>query len=320
MKPLKPTKVASRAPGFRQNQLLLRIRAAEFPKDASQFKLAELQEAGLAAKYKQPPDLPESYFKLFVLLAIQNRELRRQTTRLQVEGEDRREYYSPIRDELRNEPDPLKQAEILFRAEADEARVARTREARKLSDEQDMQELVQAFGRRPWTNRDKRHHPWQAVFWHEPMTVMAYHRATGLTRRTILNVLRRIKATPLNTRHRRNDPGRYGAESNFDVLREWLIRYQKKPEHRRAWLVRTLLKCAHETPDRLEALVGAVMPVFKSLGIENPASSPHFLEYYRKCEARLYPLPSRLPVATSSGISDLVKLYLTSDASVGKSG
>jgi len=310
----------TQTPAAIRNQLLHRIQEAEFPNDASQFKLTELRETGLAAKYNQPTDLPESHFKLLVLLATQNKELRRECNRLQLEIEDRREYYSSIREELYNEPDPLKQEEISRRAEEDEARVARNRDARKRSHEQDMQKLVEAFSRRRWISRDKRRRPWQAVFWHEPMTAMAYHEATGLTRRTIHNVLRRIKAAPLDKRHRRNDPARYGVETNFAVLCQWLIRYEKKPDHRRAWLVRTLLKCAHEMPDRLEALVGVLMPVFKSLGIENPANSPPFLEYYRKCEARLYPPPPPSPVANSGGISDLAKLYLTSETAVGKIG
>jgi hypothetical protein len=309
MKPMKQRRdgAPTPTPAAIRNQLLHRIRKAEFPKDAGQFTLAELRASGLAGKYKQPLDLADNHFKLLVLLATQNNELRQERDRLRLEMENEKDYYSPVRDESRYEPDPLKQEEINRRAEADEARVARDRATKKQSQEDAFRQFVDAFSRRPWIHRDKRRQPWQAVFWHEPMTVMAYHQATGLTRRTIQNVLRRIKAAPLESRHRRNEPARYGTETNFAVLRAWLIQYEKKPENRRAWLVRTLLKCAHEMPDHLETLAGALMPVFKSLGIENPANSPQFLEYYRQCEARLYPPSPPLPTA-AYGISGLLGL------------
>jgi hypothetical protein len=291
MKPLKKSAhlAFSASPATIRNKLLYRIRQAKFPGDLDQFTLAELRETGLAGKYKQPADLPDKHFKLLVLLALQNNEFRQECALLRIEIENEKDYRSPVRDELHNEPDPLKRAEIERRAEADEARVAHERSQKEQAQVTAFRQFAAAISRRPWASRYKRRQPWKAVSWHEPMTVMAYHEATGLTRRTLQNVLRRIKASPLATRHLKNEPARYGPDTNFAVLREWLIKYEKNAKHRRAWLVRTLLKYAHELPEHLKTLFEAVMPVFNSLGIENPGNSPQFLEYYRQCKAILYP-------------------------------
>jgi len=69
--------------------------------------LAELREAGLADQYKQPMDLPDIHFKLLVLLATQIRSFAENATGSGWTSKTRRNTI-PIRDELRNEPDPLK--------------------------------------------------------------------------------------------------------------------------------------------------------------------------------------------------------------------
>jgi len=146
MKSLKKQKsVASTAtPTAIRNQLLRRIREAKLPNDAKQFSLAELRETGLAGKYKQPPDLPDGHFKLLVLQAIQIKEIRRECDTLRLEIENEKEYYSLIRDGLRNEPDPIKQAVIRRRAEADEARVARERAEKKRANENAVNQFIEA--------------------------------------------------------------------------------------------------------------------------------------------------------------------------------
>ena len=310
MKPLKKQLNVAKAPApavarNRMLGMLDRIRNASLPRDAIKFTLTELRDSGLAEKYQQPSDLPDRHFKLLVLMATQINELHKERDRLLLEKENGEDYYSPIRDELRQEPDPIKQTEISRRAEADEARVAQDRASRKQFQIDCFHQLSNALGRRPWLSRDKRRQPWAPTFWHQPMTVMAYHRATGLSRRTIQNVLRRIKAVPLENRSRRKDPARYGTKLNFTVLREWLLRYEKKPEHRRAWLVRTLLKYKYEMPEQLETLTNAVIPVLRSLEIDDPGNSPEFMAYYRQCETLLYPPPSPL---LGSGISALLEL------------
>src|SRR5262245_58393618 len=188
----------TQTPANASNQLLHRIRNAELPRHAGQFTLAELDQAGLTAQFEnnQTKGWPESLFKTLVLLAIQNKELRRERDRLQQEIEENNEYYSPIRDELRNERDLLKREEIKRRAEADEARVARDRAEKEQSRSVLFRKMLDDLSRQPWIFRDQSHLPREPVFWHEPMTVMNYHQATGLSRRTLQNVLRRIKATP----------------------------------------------------------------------------------------------------------------------------
>lgn len=284
-------KVASQTltPSAIRNRLLRRIHEATFPRDATAFTLAELCQTGLADNYSQPAELPDSHFKLLVLLATQNKELRRQRDKLLRENEAQEDYFSPIRDQLRYEPDPLKQQELTRQAEADEARVEQIRTERKRAQLSEFERFVAAASRKRWANRDRRQQPRRAVFWHETMTVMDYHEATGLTRRTLQNLLRRIKADPILKRQRRNEPARYGPANNFAVLREWLLRYEKQPEHRRAWLVRTLLKYAHEMPDHLNTVAHAVHPVLESLGINDTPKFEAFLKYYRQCEAIIYP-------------------------------
>jgi hypothetical protein len=45
---------------------------------------------------------------------------------------------------------------------------------------------------------------------------------------------------------------RYGTETNYKILREWLLKMKKQPAKRVAWLVRTCLKYRREAPDKLK--------------------------------------------------------------------
>jgi hypothetical protein len=291
-------------------QLLSRIREAKFPTDADKFTESELREAGLWEKYTRPEDMGGKSFKLLVLLATQARELRRERDNLRREIDELEDYRSPHRDKLRDEPDPLKRQEITRQAEADEARVAQERAAKKQSFHD---AFLKFFGQRPWLRRDASHTPYEPVYWHEPMTVMDYHEATGLTRRTILNILHRLGAKPLAKRERINAPAKYGVETNFAILREWLVRYEKQPGNRRAWLVRTLLKYKHDSPEHFKDLIQAILPVLESLGINTEEKIKEFRAYVLQCEPILYPPPQPDPFLDAL-------LGLSPEISVGKNG
>lgn len=281
------------------HRLLRRIDAAKFPGDAKNFTLAEITDAGLTKEYENNRDKgwPDILFKTLVLLAVQNNRLREQCHRLEQQIEEQQPYYSPIRDEGRNEPDPVKLAEINRRAEADEARVAKMRAEKKKLKEDSWKQFLEAFSRRPWTNRDKSRRVYRPVFWHEPMTINDYHDATGISRRTLHNILKRLQAKPVTGRKNPNEPATYGPDTNYAVLSLWLTKYVKKPEHRRAWLVQTLLKTVHEAPDFLKALAPALKPVFISLGIGDIENAAEFWNYFSLCDSELYP---RLPESSFS--------------------
>jgi hypothetical protein len=304
----KPTTSAFR------HRLLRRIDAAKLPGDAKNFTLTEITEAGLTKEYENNREKgwPDNLFKALVLLAVQNNRLREQYHRLVQQIKEQKPYYSPIRDEGLNEPDPVKLAEINHRAEADEARVAKARADKKKSEDDSWKRILEAFGRRTWTDRDKSRRVYRPFFWHEPMTINDYQDATGISRRTLLNILKRLQAKPVTSRNNLNEPVTYGPNTNYAVLSVWLTKYVKKPEHRRAWLVRTLLKTAHEAPDFLKALAPALKPVFVSLGISDIANATEFWDYFSQCDSELYPR-----LAEGSYFSDPLTSALFS---VGKSG
>ena len=125
------------------------------------------------------------------------------------------------------------------------------------------------------------------------MTILDYHDATGLSRRTALNIVRRLNAKPIAPRQRRNEAAKYGSDANIAVLCEWLMRYVKNISNRKALLVGTLLHCKHDSPNRFQALLKKVSPVISSLEI----GPEEFVRYFFDCEKILHPPPPKLPAS-----------------------
>lgn len=254
--------------------------------------------------------MKNEHFMLVVLLAIQSKELREKCRDLEEQVKELEPYHSPLWDKLHKEPDPLKQQEIRAQIQADQERDAQLKAKKK----QDIYEFIARLGStypiRKWEIRDKKHVPYQAVFWHEPMTVNDYHNATGMSARQLRNVLHRLNAEPLqdkSTRKRRNEPLRYGVETNLKVFCEWLIRYQKDLEVRRAWLVKTCLKYKHEKREHFQSFLDAIMPVLKSLDLNSGDALEQFIKYHHEVDRLLYPPPPAFSM-DMPGISALAAL------------
>ena len=262
------------------------------PKEANLFKDTELRDSGLWFEYVQPAHMADNHFKLLVLLALQSRELRKRCDDLHQQVEELTPYHSPLWEKLHKEPDPLKQQAIRAAIDADEKKEAQRKAAKKKAFNDSLKLIMECFGKKTWKSRDRKHVPFQAVLWHEPMTVNDYHEATGISARQLQNVLRRLKAEPLQAkraRKRKNEPLRYGVETNMKVLCEWLIRYIKDPGTRRAWLVKTCLKCKHEAAEHLDRMKEAIMPALLSLNINSGETLEDFVNYVKKVDQILYP-------------------------------
>jgi hypothetical protein len=108
---------------------------------------------------------------------------------------------------------------------------------------------------------------------------------------TIQYILHRLKAKSLAKRKRKQDPARYGVETNYAIFCGWLLK-QKQRDDRRAWLVRTWLEFRHEAPEKLNSLVKAVGPVLESLDAHTEVGGNQITDSIRKFEPILYPLPA----------------------------
>lgn len=272
-------------PKLVHRRLLARIRDATLPKDADKFPRQELEAAGILDGYNQQ-GMGEKTFRLFVLLATQTKELRKECERLRGEVELHQNYYSPIRDKAWAECCPIKRAELERLADADEVQV---NEQRRKAREPATWLLNYGKGSqiRSWKYRDKRRFlvPFKEVPWHEPMTVMDYHAATGLSRRTIQNLVDRLAARPVVARNRRNEPARYDLETNYAVLRDWLTRYVKDKDRQKALIVRSLIYCQHKTPEHFDRLFDTLHPIIQELGV----TRGEFVRYFKDCRKILVP-------------------------------
>jgi len=165
--------------------------------------------------------------------------------------------------------------------------------------------LTEIWGKvktRPWKSRDRRRffHFSRPALWHEQMSVMDYHEATGESRATIRNMLKRLGAQPIAQRKRPNEPARYDRHTNHALLCDWLIRHVKDREARQGWLARTLVHCQHETPEHYDQLFESIRPVLESLGIKTTEQRQQFLCYMEQCKQMLHP-----PLPPPNLISDL---------------
>ena len=81
------------------------------------------------------------------------------------------------------------------------------------------------------------------------------------------------------------------------LLCEWLVKYQKDPEARRAWLVRTLSLYKAEEPTRFPWILAALLPVLRSLDIRSREQIEEFVTYLSQChevlESRYSPFKPR---------------------------
>jgi hypothetical protein len=285
-------KKAAPNPKLIRQRLLERIREATLPDDANDFTRQELEAAGMFNGFKHPKDWDDKTFRLFVLFATQAKELRKECKRLRHEVEIREDYHSPRWEDVGNEPCPIKQADLRYEAEAEDARV--NEERRKQRDPLSaIAESSKHYRSRKWEFRDARRwwSPNKPALWHEPMTVMDYHEATGLSRRTAQNIVDRLGVLPDNSQRRRNEPALYGQAANVAVLNEWLTHYQKKPENRKGLIARTLIHCKFESPEHREWMEKALQPAIQSLKL----SRDDFSRYLSVCEKILHPF-ARSPV------------------------
>ena len=274
---------ASPTPILTRSQLLRRIREAELPCDAKQFNLDELESAGFC-KLKRA-GLDTNNYKLLTLLDSQTKELKKECKRFRDELELQKKYHSPLWDKAGDELCPIKALAFGQLAQEDEQRVG---EKRRKSDP--FTRFMESFQNEPvreWKSRDKRRSlsRIQPVLWHEPMTLKDYHNATGLSRATVRNILRRAGARSIPGPRRRNEPERYDSEANAAVLCGWLTRHVKNIDHRKSLITRTLLHCEHNSPDQLGVLFEAITPAYESLHI-NP---DEFENYFSECKKILYP-------------------------------
>ena len=272
---------------LRQN-LLRRIREASFPDDFARFTGQELESAGLFHSNNDPRKNTSGY-QHYVLLTTQAKELRKHRDLLAHRVELLENYHSPLWDDVWNEPCPVKEAELRRKAEADEARVNEQR--RKERDPlASFREFLGKVKIRRWENRDRRrfHHHFQPTLWHNPMSVMDYHEATGLTRRTIQNLLDRLGAQPIAQRKRPNEALRYDRSTNHALLCDWLVRRVKDRETRRGWLARTLIHCQYKTPEHSAQLFESILPVLESL---TPEQRQQFPRYMGQCKQIVHPPP-----------------------------
>ncbi len=299
----------SPSPETRQSRLLTRICDANLPNDANKFTLEELKSSGLLNSYTRPPGWSDHRFVQFVLLAIQSKELRKQrdalqrrTDNLQRRLEELLPYRSPLWDEASIEPCPIEEARLRRAAQVDDARVSAERRRQATLVPADPIE----FTNQAWKTRDTRSlgFQFQPVVWHEPMTVMDYRQATGMSRRTIQNFLSRSGARPIEARKGRNAPARYGRETNGAVLVAWLIGHVDDRHTRRGWAARILILTRHKAPTHYEWLLELMCPVVITLGL----SGVEFIEYLSECEEHLHPaskpaadapVPRKVPVSST---------------------
>ncbi len=137
-----------------RRNLLERIREASFPADFDKFHWRELEDAGLLGGFVNQ-GLDAKTFRLFVLLATQAKELRKQRDRLARRVELLEHYHSPQWDAVWEEPCPIKAAALRREAEADDARINEQR--RKQRDPlAGFLEMLGKVKRRDWEFRDKR--------------------------------------------------------------------------------------------------------------------------------------------------------------------
>ncbi len=271
--------------------LLLRIREASFPADFDEFDWQELEDAGLLRGFVNQ-GLDTKTFRHFVLLATQAKELRKQRDWLARRIELLEHYDSPLWDAVWNEPCPIEEAKLRREAEADDIR--NNEQHRKQRDP--LARFMEISGKvkvREWEFRDKRrrHRSFRPALWHEPMSIMDHREATGLSRRTIQNMLDRIGARPIAARKRRNEPARYKPHTNHALLCDWLSRCVKDRQTRRGWLARTLAHCLHETPKHYARLFKSMHPVLASLDIQTLGQRRQFARYIKRRKETLYPSP-----------------------------
>jgi hypothetical protein len=303
-------KPAAPSPDSIRRKLLIRIREAEFPRDVAKFTSPELEGAGLFRGYSRSVGWTDATFRQFVLFAEQVKELRKESEKLKSRITLLEKYYSPLWDEVWKEPCPIKQAGLRRDAEADDARCNEQHRKERNWVFDNIEAIIRADGSRNWKTRDKRriHHLPDCALWHNPMSLEDYHKATGLSRRTLQNVLYRLDAKPIAPRKRRNDAANYSPQTNYGILRDWLVRHVKVPHARQGLLARTLLHCQQEAPKHYDRLFEEVRPVLKSLCVLTPAQDREFSAYLEECRRVLYPVltpPSPLDPFNAPGLLGL---------------
>ncbi len=300
-----------------RSRLMERIRDADLPKDAANFNWHDLEAAGLYREFKRPQGWDDKTFRLFVLLAEQAKLLRAKCSALERRIGVLEDYHSPLWEKVAAEPCPIKQQELRRAAMAEDARINDER----FKQRDPFTSMMAIFGNaklRPWKYRDRRRKffPFRETLWHEPMTVMDFHEATGLSRRTLHNLLKRLGARPVTERERRNEPARYGPATNGGVLCEWLKRYVKDLHTRRAFFARTLVYCDHKSPQHYAELVNFMAPAILSLGFKTKAEIDEFKRYVTACKQVLYP-----PLPSSHLLGNLASLSaILAPAEVPKNG
>jgi hypothetical protein len=289
-----------------RTKFLKQIRDAKSLAELENIKLLNANATNWLRYFERPDGLSEKHYNQIRLLLTQVKELREQRDFLADRVELLSEYHSPLWDDARNEPCPIKEAEIRRKVHEEET----TKNQERLNKQRlPLDGLMAALGVNKthlWKSRDRRVHrrPWPAL-WHEPMSVMGYHNATGLTRRTIQNMLDRLAATPIAPRKRSNEPARYGLKVNHAILCDWLMRCVKDPNARRGLLARTLLHCQRETAQHYPRLKKAVKPVLGTL--DNLEQD--FDGYLAKCKRLLYPPYKPSSLDKTLGLPDLSQLY-----------
>lgn len=293
-----------------RRKLLTRIRDANLPGDAGKFTHEELRDAGLLRRYDRPGGCSDSAFRLFVLFAVQNSELRKQSGQLKHRLTQLEQYHSPLWDDVWKEPCPIKAAELGREAEADDVRCNEQRRKKRDWVFDNLEAIIRAGGRRNWKTRDKRrlHHRPDPALWHDPMSLEDYHNATGISRRTLQNTIDRMGAKPVAPRKRRNEPARFGPATNYALLCHWLIQQVPDDRARRGFLARTLIHCQQQSPQHYDRLFEEVRPVLKSLCVLTPAQDREFSAYLEECRRVLYPVltpPSVLDPFNAPGLLEL---------------
>ena len=293
-----------------RTKFLKQIRDAKSLAELENIKLLNANATNWLQNFEPPTGLSDKHYNQIRLLLTQVKELRKECNFLAARVELLSEYHSPLWDNARDEQCPIKEAE--FRRKAQEEDVTKNQE--RLNKQRlpldGLMAALRANKTHPWKSRDRRVHrrPWPA-FWHEPMSVMDYHDATGLTRRTIQNMLDRLAATPIAPRKRSNEPARYGLEVNHAILCDWLMRCVKDPNARRGLLARTLLHCQHKTPQHYPRLKKAVKPVLGTL----KSFTEDFDNYLEKCKRVIHPPYEPSSLDKALGISDLLRLESESE-------
>lgn len=294
-----------RAPDDTRSRLLARILRAEFPKQADEFMLPLLEQARLTKGFTQPPSWSNGEFKLFVLLAIQVRELRRQCDEFRRERAelldelaDLRHPFSPLRLLAMLKLDPVEEAELNRQAAEEERRMTATRERKKQEQEEAQLRDLEGRNSKPWTRRDEPVHRPSPCLWHQPMTQEDYRRATGLSRPTIRSALRAIGAHPQAKRPKANVAHKFAAETNFGFFCDWLTRRERNHKKRSIHFAKNLLFCSYEAPDQLPLFIQKTKPVWQAVG-RTRQQRKEFIAYLKQLESILFRKPS--PVPPSAG-------------------